>query len=73
MIGFTFNNSKGTVELLRKNRSHHLMGEGHLAKGDLAGCLGIHLGAESVGSAYDEADCFSLYVGPFVSYFIVHV
>ena len=56
MIGFSFDYGEGTVELLCKNRSHHLVIEGHGRKGDLSLRGGIHFRGKAVGSAYHETD-----------------
>jgi hypothetical protein len=34
VVGFSLKDGKSTVELLRKNRANHLVGESHPGKGD---------------------------------------
>ena len=54
MIRFSAEDSNGAIELLCKNRSHHLVGEGHRRKGQPSGRPVIDFLRKAVGAAHDE-------------------
>ena len=54
VIGLAFDDGESPVQLLCKNRSHHLVGERHPGQGDEAFGPVIDLLRESVGAADDE-------------------
>ena len=58
MVGFAVQDSHGSVDLLHKEHSNHLMGECHLAKADLFVPSFMYGFREAVRSSYDEDQSF---------------
>ena len=54
MIGFALKDSEGTIELLDKNQSHHLVAEGHGRERDFGVGAVVHLLCEAIRAADDE-------------------
>ena len=54
VVALSANDSAGTVELFGEYQSYHLVREGHTRERDLLVGTAVHVGRESVRSAYDE-------------------
>ena len=64
MIWLSPHDGHGPIELLDKDESYHLVGEGHLGERQLLAGFGIHVGRKAVGSSDDENEAFTDGVHP---------
>lgn len=48
-----------TIQLLDKDEAYHLVGKGHLGKGEFVIGLGIDIGRETVWASDDEDEAFA--------------
>ena len=63
MVGLSFDDSAGTIDLLGKSEADHLVGERHLGERQLFVGSGINVLRESVWTTYNEdesARCVAL-------------
>ena len=58
MVGFAFQNGEGAVKLLDKDKSHHLVAEGHGRERHFGISAVVHLLREAVRPADDENQTF---------------
>lgn len=58
MVGFAFQNSEGAVKLFDKDKSHHLVAEGHGRERHFRVGAVVHLMREAVRPADDENQTF---------------
>ena len=54
MVGKIVEDGESAVKLLGEDDAYHLVGEGHLRKGNLSLGKGVNLGGEAIGASYNK-------------------